>query len=117
MYKRFNFQELTTIKNNFIPNLSNILKKERCQSLKEFFALIFTMGDEVSYYFRGYPLFTFEKNEAYIRYIDQKEKIEIIVPHGAQPKVQGLLKNFLTKKDKNIQKQTIASILGQEVQR
>jgi hypothetical protein len=41
MYKKFSLEDIKNIKNDFIPHLYTIIKKERCQGINDLVKFIF----------------------------------------------------------------------------
>jgi len=111
MYKRFNLDEISSIKNNFLQNLSKQIVRERCGDMKTFFKKIFLSGDEVYFFFRGQPLWRFIQDDENYKFIDEREKIELILPKTQLSKVNNLLKTYILKKGKAKEQKSIAMIL------
>lgn len=99
MYKRFSIEELKNIQNNFIINLYNIVRKENCLSIIDFFKKIFREWNDIYYFNRSETLFKFsKKNDNVVIISDEKEKIEIILDETKQRDLQNLFKEYLIKK-------------------
>lgn len=114
MYKRFTLEELKTVQNTFISNFYGILKKERCMVASDLFKKIFKEGDEIYYMYRWDFLFRFQNiNNEYIL-MDEKQKIQVVLNEDTKREFQGLVKNFILKKEKIIWQKSIEQILLDE---
>lgn len=114
MYKRFTLDELKTVQNTFISNFYNILKKERCMMASDFFKKIFREGNEIYYMYRGDFTFRFQNNNEEYVLMDEKEKIQVILNEEDKREFQGMVKNYILKKEKIIWQKTIEQILLDE---
>jgi len=114
MYKRFTLEELKTVQNTFISNFYGILKKEHCMVASDLFKKIFKEWDEIYYMYRGDFLFRFQNiNNEYIL-MDEKQKIQVILNEESKREFQGLVKNFILKKEKITWQKSIEQILLDE---
>jgi len=112
MYKRFSIEELSTIKNNFIPHFASIMSKEKCLGLKEFLKHSFRQGDEVYFFSRGNPIRKLAQKQGYLKFVDEKDKIEVVCKEEQQNKISSLLKAYMTKRPSaRIPKKSITKIL------
>jgi len=102
MYKRFTLDELKTVQNTFISNFYNILKKERCMMASDFFKKIFREGNEIYYMYRGDFTFRFQNNNEEYVLMDEKEKIQVVLNEEDKREFQGMVKNYILKKEKII---------------
>jgi hypothetical protein len=41
MYKNFSIEDIKSVKNDFIPHLYNIIKKEKCQGINDLVKVVF----------------------------------------------------------------------------
>jgi hypothetical protein len=102
MYKRFTLDELKTVQNTFIGNFYSIFKKEHCMMTSDFFKKIFREGNEIYYMNRGDFSFRFQNNNEEYILMDEKEKIQIVLDEQGKRDFQGMVKNFILKKEKII---------------
>jgi len=114
MYKRFTLDELKTVQNTFISNFYSILKKEHCMMATDLFKKIFKEGNEIYYMYRGDFTFRFQKNNSEYVLMDEKEKIQILLNEQDTREFQGMVKNFILKKEKITWQKTIEQILLDE---
>lgn len=114
MYKRFTIRDLSTIKNNFIQNLTYVIKKENCQLLNDFLKLIFKNSDNAYYFFRGEPTFRIFKSGETVTLVDEKEKNEIILDREWLASLNYLVKNAIIKKNQKVVQKSIETILLDE---
>ncbi len=114
MYKRFTLEELKTVQNTFISNFYSILKKERCMMASDLFKKIFREWNEIYYMTRGDFVFRFQNNNEEYTLMDEKEKIQIILDDQGKREFQGMVKNFILKKEKIIWQKSIEQILLDE---
>lgn len=114
MYKRFTIRDLSTIKNNFIQNLSYVIKKENCQLLNDFLKLIFKNWDNAYYFFRWEPTFRIFKSGENVTLVDEKEKNEIILDREWLASLNSLVKNAIIKKNQKVVQKSIETILLDE---
>jgi hypothetical protein len=114
MYKRFTLNELKTVQNTFLGNFYGILKKEHCMMASDLFKKIFKEWDEVYYMNRGDFTFRFQNtNNEYIL-MDEREKIQVILDEDGKREFQGMVKNFILKKEKVNGQKSIEQILLDE---
>ena len=115
MHKRFSLNELTSIKNDFIPHLYSIIKKERCQGVNDFFNKVcFAQGNEAYYYKSSDCIFHMAKRDNLLTLIDEVDKIEVVLPFDKKSELQTLLMRFIAKKERQVWQKTIEQILGDE---
>ena len=98
MYKRFTIDEIKTIKNSFIENMAHLMQRERTLSLKEFLLKSFLQWDEVYFFNRGRAVWRLSQKDDYLTFIDEKDKIELIIKKTEQSQRQSLLRAFMTKR-------------------
>lgn len=101
MYKRFSIEDIKKIQNNFIANLYNVVRKENCISIIDFFKKIFKEGDDIYYFNRSETLFKFSQKDNNIIISDEKEKIEIVLDENKKRELQNLFKEYMMKKNKS----------------
>ena len=114
MYKRFTLNELKTVQNTFLSNFYSILKKERCMMPSDLFKKIFREGNEIYYMTRGDFTFRFQNNNEEYILMDEKEKVQLILDEQGKREFQGMVKNFILKKEKVIWQKSIEQILLDE---
>lgn len=114
MYKRFSIEELKTVQNKFIPNLYSVIKKERCQWFNDLVKVCFREWDSVYHFYRWEPIFRITQKDDYYRLIDEREKIEIVIPPDEKGKIQSLIKTYITKKERQVGQKSIEQILLEE---
>lgn len=114
MYKRFTLNELKTVQNTFLSNFYGILKKERCMMASDLFKKIFREGNEIYYMYRGDFVFRFQNNNEEYSLMDEREKIQIILDEQGKREFQGMVKNFILKKEKVTWQKSIEQILLDE---
>lgn len=114
MYKRFTLDELKTVQNTFISNFYSILKKEHCQMASDFFKKIFKEGNEIYYMYRGDFTFRFQNNNEEYVLMDERQKIQVVLDEQGKRDFQGMVKNFILKKEKVIWQKSIEQILLDE---
>lgn len=102
MYKRFTLAELTSIQNNFIPHLYNIIKREKCQGANDFFKMCFKEGNDVLYFYRSDPAFRMRKIGNDLILADEIDKIEIVVPFDNKSQLQSLIIKYISKKERQV---------------
>jgi hypothetical protein len=66
----------------------------------DLFKKIFKEGDEIYYMYRGDFTFRFQNMPNEIVLMDEKEKIQVILDEQGKREFQGLVKNFILKKEK-----------------
>jgi len=116
MYKRFSIEEIQTIKNEFIPHLASTMQREKIYDLKTFLKFSFQRGDDVYYFSRWNPIFRFSQNGDTYEFVDEKDKIELLLTKGTWtlPKLSTMLKKYMTKRTQKIPDKSIISILTEE---
>lgn len=115
MYKRFTIQEIKTIQNNFIQNLYGYIKKERCQTTIDFFKKIFKEGDDIYFCNRSDIMLSCSKSPEWKFIIrDEREKIELILDDEGKRTLESTVRNYITKKERQIGQKTIEQILMEE---
>lgn len=101
MYKRFSIEEIKKIQNNFIGNLYNVVRKENCTNIIDFFKKIFKEWNDIYYFNRSETLFKFSQKDDNIILSDEKEKIEIILDENSRRDLQNLFKEYIIRKNRN----------------
>ena len=115
MYKRFSIQEIKSIQNNFIQNLYGCIKKEKCWTTVDFFKKIFKEGTDVYFCNRSEILLSCSKiDDDKIIIRDEREKIELILDDETKRNLESTIKQYITKKEKQIGQKTIEQILMAE---
>ncbi|MCK9466867.1 MAG: ribonuclease H-like domain-containing protein [Candidatus Absconditabacterales bacterium] len=114
MYKKFSLEEIEKIKNNFIPHLYSIVKKERCQGVNDLVKHIFREGNNVYFFERGDPFFKIAINNNILEFTDEIERIQLFLAMEERGKLQNLLKKYIIKKERQIGQKTIEQILYDE---
>ncbi len=104
MYKKYDIEQLFSIKTEFFNNLKKILKKKRYPTLKAYLQDMIKTGNEWYYFERWQPSFHFsfladQKPQKFVLY-DEREKIEVHCNKEILSKLHSLMKD-----DKNIKKQ------------
>lgn len=114
MYRKFSLQDVETIQNNFFENLNYILRKEKCENIKQFIKNICQEGEHMIYFNRNQPIFRCEKSSQLVSFIDEQQSIQIDIPYEELSKLDGLYKRlFLTAKSKKQSNASIQDILKQ----
>ena len=116
MYKRYDYEQLQTFGGSFFYNLKKILKQENARQIQDFLKNQFTFGDETYYREGSDALFRFKKNQnddgvSYV-FIDEKEKIELLVDTNVIKKIN----SFLKSKNSHIKGDNVMDVLFQEYQ-
>lgn len=114
MYKRFSFEDLQNIKNNFFAHFERVAQKEKCLHVRDFCKTVFKQWPSVYYYYRSEPQFVCHDQEANYSFIDPIDSIEVIVPKEQLPQFSQLFKTYLTKHKKRDNSQTIEQILMEQ---
>ncbi|HOG15247.1 MAG TPA: ribonuclease H-like domain-containing protein [Candidatus Absconditabacterales bacterium] len=114
MYKKFSLEEIEKIKNNFIPHLYSIVKKERCQGINDLVKHIFKEGNSVYFFERGEPFFKIAINNNILEFTDEIERIQLFLAMEEKGKLQSLLKTYIVQKEKQTGQKTIEQILYDE---
>ncbi len=114
MYKKFSLEEIKNVKNNFIPHLYNIIKKEKCQWINDLVKFIFREWNDIYFFERWDPSFRISKKWEILELTDEKERIQLMIPINDKSKLQNLLKNYIIKKERQIGQKSIEQILFDE---
>ena len=114
MYKRFTLDELKTVQNTFISNFYGVLKKEHCMMASDLFKKIFREWNEIYYMYRGDFTFRFQNNNEEYVLMDEKEKVQVILDEQGKREFQGMVKNYILKKEKTNGQKSIEQILLDE---
>ncbi len=111
MYKKFSLEDLSTIQNNFIPHLYKIIQQEKCQGVNDFFKFAFKEGHEVLFFDRSNIAFRIGLEHDLISITDEVEKIQVQIPAHNKSGLQDLLKNYISKKQRQFWQKSIEQIL------
>ena len=114
MYKRFSIEELKTIKNEFVPHLARSMQREKIYDLRAFLKFSFQRGDDVYYFSRGNPLFHLWKQWDQYQFVDETDKIELLLTKETLSKLSSMLKKYMTKRAQKMPTKSITSILAEE---
>lgn len=122
MYKKFTLDEIKNIKNDFIPHLYSIIKKERCQGINDLVKFIFKEWNEIYFFERWDVSFRIAKKLAetwnpdldILELTDEKERIQLTVPLNDKSKLQWLIKTYIIKKERQMWQRSIEQILFDE---
>jgi len=114
MYKKFSLEEIKNVKNEFIPHLYSIIKKEKCQWVNDLIKHIFKEWNEVYFFERWDPFFSISKNGETLEFTDEKERIQLFIPIDNKSKLQDILKTYIIKKERQIWQKSIEQILFDE---
>ncbi len=114
MYKKFSIDDIQKVKNNFIPNLYQIIKKEKCQWINDLVKFIFKEGNDVYFFDRWNPSFKISKKWEELELTDEQERIQLIIPINDKSKLQNLLKTYIVKKERQTWQKSIEQILFDE---
>jgi len=114
MYKKFSIEEIKNVKNNFIPHLYNIIKREKCQWINDLVKIIFKEWNKMYYFDKWDPFFKIAKKWEELELSDEIEKIQITIPINDKWKIQDLLKQYALKKERQLWQKTIEEILFDE---
>ena len=68
----------------------------------DLFKKIFREGNEIYYMTRGDFTFRFQNNNEEFVLMDEKEKVQLILDEPGKREFQGMVKNFILKKEKII---------------
>ena len=68
----------------------------------DLFKKLFKEGEEIYYMYRGDFTFRFQNNSTEYILMDEKEKIQVVLNEQEQREFQGMVKNFILKKEKII---------------
>ena len=80
----------------------------------DLFKKIFKEGNEIYYMYRGDFTFRFQNNNEQYVLMDEKEKVQVILDEQGKREFQGMVKNFILKKEKIIWQKSIEQILLDE---
>jgi len=114
MYKNFSIEEIKNVKNNFIPHLYNIIKKERCQGINDLVKIVFKEWNKIYYFERWDPFFKIAKKWDNLELSDEIDKIQLTIPMNDKSKLQDLIKHYILKKERQLWQKTIEEILFDE---
>lgn len=114
MYKKFSIQEIKEIKNNFIPDLYSIIKKEKCNNINDFMKIIFDEWDDVYFFEKWSPFFKVSKKRKSLELTDEKEKIQLFIDIDKKSELNSLLNKYISKKEKQVWQRSIEQILFDE---
>jgi len=122
MYKKFSLDEIKNIKNDFIPHLYKIIKKEKCQWINDLVKFIFKEWNQVYFFERWDAAFkiakiisdTWNQDLDILELTDEKERIQLTVPFNDKSKLQGLIKTYIIKKERQLWQRSIEQILFDE---
>lgn len=114
MYKKFTLDEIKNVKNDFIPHLYKIIKKERCQWLNDLVKFIFREWEEVYFFERWDAAFKIAKKWELLELTDEQERIQLTVPINDKSKLQWLIKTYIIKKERQLWQRSIEQILFDE---
>jgi hypothetical protein len=114
MYKKFTLDEIKNVRNDFIPHLYNIIKKEKCQWINDLVKFIFKEWNEVYFFERWDAAFKIAKRWKWLELTDEKERIQITIPLDDKSKLQWLIKTYIIKKERQLWQRTIEQILFDE---
>lgn len=80
MYKKFSLPQLATLSTGFFTNLQTVVAKQKYTYFKEFVSACVAQGDRRYFFEANSPFFRFQKlPNAQYRFVDEKEKIELVV--------------------------------------
>ncbi len=104
MYKKYDIEQLFSIKTDFFSNLKKVLNKKKYPTLKAYLQDMIKTWNERYYFERWQPSFHFlfldkQKPQKFVLY-DEKEKIEVHCNKEVLSKLHSTMKD-----DKNIKKQ------------
>lgn len=114
MYKKFSLEEIKNIKNNFIPHLYSIVKKERCQWINDLVKHIFKEWNNVYYFERWDPFFKISINNNLLEFTDEIERIQLFLSNEEKSRLQDILKIYIIKREKQLWQKSIEQILFDE---
>lgn len=114
MYKKFSIEEIKNVKNDFVPHLYNIIKKEKCQWINGLVKVIFKEWNKMYYFEKWDPFFKIAKKWEDLELSDEIEKIQLTIPMNDKSKLQDLLKQYILKKERQQWQKTIEEILFDE---
>lgn len=114
MYKKFSLEEIKTIKNDFIPHLYFITKKEKCQWINDLVKHVFREWNGVYYFEKWDPFFTISIKNNILEFTDEIERIQLFIANDEKHKLQDVLKSYIIKKEKQLWQKSIEQILFDE---
>lgn len=92
MYKKFSLWQLSTVNTAFFANLQGLVAKQKFTYFKEFIASCVAQGDRWYFFESNSPSFRFQKlPDMQYRFVDEKEKIELIVGESELSQLHTLL--------------------------
>ncbi len=92
MYKKFSLSQLSTVSTGFFTNLQTVVAKQKYTYFKEFVTACVAQGDRRYFFEANSPFFRFQKlPEAKYRFVDEKEKIELVVSEEELAQLHTLL--------------------------
>ncbi len=114
MYKKFSLDEIKNVKNNFIPHLHSIIKKEKCQWINDFLDHIFKEWNSIYFFERWDPFFKISKNKDILEFADEQERIQLFLNFEEKTKLQNILKTYISKRERQTWQKSIEQILFDE---
>lgn len=114
MYKNFSIEEIKNVKNNFLPHLYTIIKREKCQWINDLVKIIFKEWNKLYFFDRWDPFFKIAKKWENLELSDEIDKIQLTIPMNDKSKLQDLLKHYIMKKERQTWQKTIEEILFDE---
>ena len=114
MYKNFSIEDIKNVKNEFIPHLYNIIKREKCQWINDLVKIIFKEWKKLYYFDRWEPFFKIAQKWDNLELSDEIEKIQLTIPMNDKSKIQDLLKHYIMKKERQTWQKSIEEILFDE---
>ncbi len=114
MYKKFSLEEIKSVKNNFIPHLYSIIKKEKCQWINDLLSHIFKEWNSVYFFERWDPFFRISQSKDILEFTDEQERIQLFLNFDEKSKLQNILKTYIGKKERQSWQKSIEQILFDE---
>lgn len=120
MYKKFTIWQLTTIQNNVIPHIYQVILKESGWNEKDFIwvnaffsKVAFSEGNDVLYFDKNGrdPMLRLQLVDNTIHITDEIDNIQIQVPMDNKSELNSLVNRFIAKKWKQIWQKTIEQLL------
>ncbi len=120
MYKKFTIWQLTTIQNNVIPHIYQVILKESGGNEKDFIwvnaffnKVAFNEWTDILYFDRNWrdPLLRLQLVDKTIHITDEVDNIQIQVPMDNKSELNSLVNRFIAKKWKQIWQKTIEQLL------
>lgn len=111
MYKNFSIDEIKMVKNDFIPHLYNVIKREKCQWINDLVKFVFKEWNELYYFDKWDIFFRIIKKWDNLELSDEIEKIQLTIPMNDKSKLQDLIKNYIIKKERMLWQKTFKEIL------